>query len=42
MGRRIWMDRTIEAARATDIVLPWTRRAPRPAEPTATKPAANG
>lgn len=38
MSRQTWIDRTIETARATDIVLPWTRR-PAPA-PVREEPAA--
>lgn len=37
MSRRIWLDRTIDAARAADIRLPWDRR-PVP-EPTAERAA---
>ncbi|SFI98914.1 hypothetical protein [Jannaschia pohangensis] len=32
MSRKIWMDRTIEAAREADIRMPWSRKpAPQPA-----------
>lgn len=34
MSRKIWMDRTIEAARVADVQMPWARRpAPAPALP---------
>lgn len=32
MSRKIWMDRTIEAARVADVQMPWARR-PVPALP---------
>lgn len=36
MSRQIWMDRTIEAARETDVQMPWARRRPLPATPEQT------
>lgn len=30
MSRQTWMDRTIEAARETDVQMPWARRRPAP------------
>ncbi|WP_281493928.1 hypothetical protein [Jannaschia sp. S6380] len=39
MSRQSWMDHTIETVRATDIVLPWTRR-PTPAPDPRDQPAA--
>jgi len=33
MSRKIWMDRTIEAAREADIRMPWSRGIPAP-QPT--------
>lgn len=35
MSRQIWMDRTIEATRESDIQMPWARR-PAPVQPEQT------
>ncbi|WP_179380210.1 hypothetical protein [Jannaschia marina] len=39
MSRQTWMDRTIEAARDSDIRMPWARR-PAPVAPAEEAPAA--
>lgn len=43
MSRRIWLDRTIEAAREAQVTMPWARPPlPFPAESAAAVRAAKG
>ncbi len=43
MSRRIWMDRTIEAAREAEVTMPWSRTpSPGPAEQACAGEVAKG